>query len=41
MRPLRLRLTAFGPYAGTEVVDFDALTELGLFVAPARTQALR
>jgi exonuclease SbcC len=32
MRPLRLSITAFGPYAGTEVVDFDALTDLGLFV---------
>lgn len=32
MRPLRLAMTAFGPYAGTEVIDFDALTELGLFV---------
>lgn len=32
MRPLRLSMTAFGPYAGTETVDFDALTDLGLFV---------
>jgi len=32
MRPLQLTMTAFGPYAGTEVVDFDALTDLGLFV---------
>jgi len=32
MRPLRLTMNAFGPYAGTETVDFDALTELGLFV---------
>jgi len=32
MRPLRLTLTAFGPYAATETVDFDALAELGLFV---------
>jgi len=32
MRPLRLSMTAFGPYAGTETVDFDALTGLGLFV---------
>lgn len=32
MRPLRLTMTAFGPYAGTETVDFDSLTELGLFV---------
>jgi len=32
MRPLRLTMTAFGPYAGTEVVDFEALTGVGLFV---------
>lgn len=31
MRPLRLSMTAFGPYAGTEHVDFDALADLGLF----------
>lgn len=31
MRPVQLSMTAFGPYAGTEVVDFDALADLGLF----------
>ncbi|MCH9803328.1 AAA family ATPase [bacterium] len=36
MRPLRLTMTAFGPYAGTEVVDFDALAELGLFVVAGK-----
>jgi len=36
MRPLRLTMTAFGPYAGTETVDFDGLTELGLFVVAGR-----
>ena len=25
MKPIRLTMTAFGPYAGTEVVDFSAL----------------
>lgn len=39
MRPLRLTLTAFGPYAGTETVDFDALSELGLFVIAGGTGA--
>ena len=23
MKPLRLQMTAFGPYPGTEIVDFD------------------
>lgn len=32
MRPLRLSMTAFGPYGGTETVDFGPLAELGLFV---------
>lgn len=32
MQPLQLTLTAFGPYPGTETVDFEALNELGLFV---------
>ena len=32
MRPLRLELTAFGPYAGTQVIDFTALGERRLFL---------
>ena len=31
MRPLRLTLTGFGPYAGTEVVDFRAAMDAGVF----------
>lgn len=36
MRPLQLSMTAFGPYAATEVVDFEALAELGLFTVAGR-----
>jgi exonuclease SbcC len=36
MRPLRLSMTAFGPYAGTEVVDFTALADLGLFAVAGK-----
>lgn len=31
MRPIRLTLTAFGPYAGTEVIDFTAALDAGIF----------
>lgn len=31
MRPIRLTLNAFGPYAGTEVVDFTAALDAGIF----------
>ena len=31
MRPIRLTMTAFGSYAGTEVVDFTAALEAGIF----------
>lgn len=31
MRPLRLTMQAFGPYAGREVVDFKAALDSGLF----------
>jgi exonuclease SbcC len=31
MRPVVLTITAFGPYAGTEVVDFREATDAGLF----------
>lgn len=39
MRPLRLEITAFGPFAGTEVVDFAALTTGGLFLVHGDTGA--
>lgn len=31
MRPLKLSMSAFGPYAGTESVDFREATDAGLF----------
>ncbi|MFV1990761.1 MAG: AAA family ATPase, partial [Acidimicrobiales bacterium] len=37
MRPRRLEFSAFGPYAGDEVVDFDALSDFGLFVVSGPT----
>ena len=37
MRPIALRLTAFGSYAGAEFVDFIRLAERGLFVVSGPT----
>ena len=39
MRPHHLRLTAFGPFAGTVEVDLDALSEAGLFLLHGDTGA--
>ena len=39
MRPVLLTLTAFGPYGGTEQVDFDQLEAEGLFLIHGRTGA--
>jgi exonuclease SbcC len=39
MRPHRLRLTAFGPFAGTVEVDLDALSGSGLFLLHGDTGA--
>jgi exonuclease SbcC len=39
MRPHRLTLTAFGSFPGTERVDFDALTQAGLFLIHGPTGA--
>ncbi|MBP2705746.1 SMC family ATPase [Microbispora sp. RL4-1S] len=39
MRLHRLRLTAFGSFAGTEEVNFDALGEAGLFLIHGQTGA--
>ncbi len=32
MKPIQLTMTAFGPYKGTEVIDFRELEEHRLFV---------
>ncbi|MET9338243.1 AAA family ATPase [Nonomuraea sp. NPDC003804] len=39
MRPHRLTLTAFGSFPGTETVDFDTLSEAGLFLVHGPTGA--
>jgi exonuclease SbcC len=39
MRFHRLRVTAFGPYAGTEVVDFEQLNDAGVFLVTGATGA--
>ncbi len=39
MRLERLRITAVGPFAGTEEIDFDALTRGGLFLLEGPTGA--
>lgn len=39
MRPNKIVMTAFGPYAGTTVVDFDALGEKGLYLITGNTGA--
>ena len=39
MRLHRLRLNAFGPFAGAEEVDFDQLSEAGLFLLHGQTGA--
>ena len=39
MRPLRLKMTAFGPYAGEEVIDFGRLGTNGLYLITGDTGA--
>ncbi|TYK45882.1 AAA family ATPase [Actinomadura decatromicini] len=39
MRLHRLEITAFGPFPGTEEIDFDALSDAGLFLIQGRTGA--
>lgn len=39
MRVHRLELTAFGPFAGTETIDFDPLNDAGIFLLTGQTGA--
>ena len=37
MRPIKVEFQAFGPYAGYEMVDFDAIAKKGLFLICGKT----
>ena len=37
MRPIKVELSAFGPYAGYEEVDFEAVSSKGLFLICGKT----
>ena len=39
MRPVKLEISAFGPYAGRTTVDFDKLGENGLYLITGDTGA--
>lgn len=39
MKPLRLEISAFGPYAGKTVIDFEKMGENGLFLVTGDTGA--
>lgn len=39
MRPLKLTISGFGPYAGTQVLDFDKLGSSGLYLITGDTGA--
>ena len=39
MRPLKLELSAFGPYAGKEVIELDKLGRSGLYLITGDTGA--
>ncbi len=39
MRPLKLTISAFGPYAGCEVIDFEKLGEKGIYLITGDTGA--
>ena len=39
MRPITLKMSAFGPYAGVETIDFTKLGERGLYLITGDTGA--
>ncbi|MDP4090936.1 MAG: AAA family ATPase, partial [Bacillota bacterium] len=39
MRPLKLTMSAFGPYAGEEAIDFAKLEEKNIFLVTGPTGA--
>lgn len=39
MRPIKLVISAFGPYAGTQTIDFEMLGTSGLYLITGDTGA--
>ena len=39
MRPLELKISAFGPYAGSQTIDFEKLGREGLYLITGDTGA--
>ena len=39
MRPIKLTMSAFGPYAGETVIDFEKLGENGIYLISGDTGA--
>ena len=39
MRPIKLTMSAFGPYAGVTEIDFDKLGERGIYLVTGDTGA--
>ncbi len=39
MRPIRLELSAFGPYAGETAIEFDKLGQSGIYLITGDTGA--
>ena len=39
MRPIRLKMSAFGPYAGVETIELDALGTEGIYLITGDTGA--
>ncbi len=39
MRPVKLTISAFGPYAGCQVIDFEKLGKKGIYLITGDTGA--
>lgn len=39
MRPIKLTISAFGPYAGCQVIDFEKLGKKGIYLITGDTRS--